>query len=152
MRALSIWLAVGCAPPPAIDAADSDAPSIRILYPEPGQEIELDADCALTVPIVVDIRGIELVSSEVNAPGEGHWHGGPDLAEGYCMAFGPSCEGRAGEPERDELAYERYDGRSRSGGLLTLRAELQTNRHEPLPDARDQVEVLLLAPAGGFCP
>ena len=151
MRALSLWLAAGCAPPPAVEPA-TEEPSIRILYPEEDQELVLGPGCVLTEPIVVDVRGFTLVEGGVNADGEGHWHGGPDLGAGYCMSWTPWCAGRPGEPVKGERRDARYVGQGRLEGLLTLQVELQTNQHEPIANARDQVEVLLVPADGETCP
>ena len=129
-----LLIVAACAPPPAASGL-----SIELLYPESDQEVTLDGDCVLREPIVVDIDGLNLVDPAPDniVDGQGHWHGGPDMENGYCISSDNSCND--------------YEGRDLSLGRLTLFVELQDNGHNPL-GARDQVEVVVVAPSDVNCP
>ena len=101
--------------------------------------IALNANCELDEPIVVHIVGIDLVPPrpEDVVDGEGHWHGGPDLTEGFCISADASCVD--------------YDGTVVRTGRRTLQVALQDNAHSPL-GPEDQVEVEIVDPAGVDCP
>jgi hypothetical protein len=141
MRPVLLLAAAGCAPPPPV--AGAGEPSIEIVYPTPGQALELEADCSLAEPIVVDVDGIELVPPDPDnlVEGQGHWHGGISLSQpGYCVSSSTFCDD--------------YAANELPPGLLTLFAQLQDNAHGPLDveKSTDQVEVELVAPAGATCP
>jgi hypothetical protein len=147
--ALAAMSGSGCAPPPPIDLGQlgGDQPSLEITWPLPGATIELDSTCVLTETIVVDVENFELVPltpDMEDVDGQGHWHGGPDLSQGYCLGDKPFCSGGA-----NNATYETYDGSAMTAGLLTLYAELNSNLHEDL-GIGDQVEVELTDP-GHFC-
>ncbi len=132
-------LAIACAPPPLVPAGGGEL-GIELLFPEPGDQVPLNDDCELDTVIVVDIDGLELVPPAPDdlVEGQGHWHGGPDLASGYCVSFGSAC--------RD------YDGAGVRLGLQTLFVQLQNNGHEPL-GPEDQVEIEVVPPLSGVsCP
>lgn len=148
MTAFVAALSAGCEPPPAVALAPPDAVrderSITVLYPESEQAIALDATCALTVPLIVYVEGIDLVPPGGDpVDGEGHWHGGPTLTSGYCTSSVAYCDGSDGP----DPTYKRYDGSGMRAGLLTLFVELQDNTHTPL-GVRDQVEIELQDPTG----
>lgn len=147
MRPVPVLLALslgGCAPPPEVllytpSYTDTD-PTIDLLYPEPGQVIELDGDCSLSEPIVVAVTGILLTdwdASPIAIERQGHWHGGPDLDGGYCRSYDNSCDD--------------YVATDMSEGPINLYVGLFDNTHAPL-GAEDQVEIELEAPVGVDCP
>lgn len=149
----STWclaIASGCQPPPELLGTHSESvpeilPFIEILYPEPQQEILLDADCVLREPIVVRIEGLELVDAVQGAPnieGQGHWHGGPTLEDGYCATSIPVCEG----DDSDESNLF-YDGSGMTVGSLNLYVSLNNNQHVPLGPV-DEIVVELIAERG----
>lgn len=145
-RTFAAWTAVAaCQPPPPVELGGEDpvAPAIEILYPEPAQEIVLDATCTLTEPLIVHVEGLDLVATgpdPEDIPGEGHWHGGPSLSRGYCVSSVAFCVGDAtGE------GFTTYDGSGMAPGSLTLYVELQSNVHARLGPT-DQVEVRLIDP------
>ena len=134
-----VWSA--CAPPPEVSLGTTVAvPSIELLYPEQGQVVTLDADCVLVEPLVVVVRGVDLTPPAPDdlVEGQGHWHGGPDLAQGYCVSSDNACSD--------------YDGTGLSEGPANLFVQLQDNGHNPLAgdQASDQVEISIEAPA--TCP
>lgn len=157
MRAEHIprWVVAGagalaaCAPPPPVELADPvDGMTIEVLYPRPGDTFSLDESCALTEQLVVYVTGLDLVDPKDEAiDGEGHWHGGPDLSQGYCFSSKPFCAGAIPDPK--DPTFTTYDGSGMTAGLLTLYVELQDNLHKPLGVA-DQVEIVLTDP-GGNC-
>lgn len=145
---LPCLLLVACAPPPpvAFGETGAEAPRLEILYPEAGQQIELGADCLLTEPLIVHPIGVDLVPpADEDVEGQGHWHGGPSLENGYCVSSVAFCVGS------DTSGLGTYLGAGLSAGLLTLYVELNTNTHEPVEGSRDQVEIELVDP-GGLCP
>lgn len=141
---LALW---GCEPPPPVGLADPAAgPGIEILYPRPGDTFVLDERCLLTEQIVVHVTQLTLAPpSDELVEGEGHWHGGPDLSQGYCFSDKPFCAGAAPDPKNPTFAT--YDGSGMRAGLLTLFVALQDNLHGPL-GVEDQVEVTLTDPSG----
>jgi hypothetical protein len=155
MRTMLVLFALGCAPPPEISLSSpqgEEEPSIEILYPEPGQQVELEPGCVLTVPIIVYVQNFALVPTGEVLPTEGHWHGGPDLDEGYCKASVAYCEGGGeDEEEEEDEGYTHYDGTGRSEGPLNLYVSLHTSDHSPL-GVEDVVEIDLVPPDGEACP
>jgi hypothetical protein len=136
----------GCEPPPAPEGV-TDGPSIEILDPRPGQTITLNDACVLDTLLVVNIEGLEVVAPKPDelVEGEGHWHGGPDLDAGYCIAWHSFCEGGEDPPNT-------YAGSSAAAGTAKLFAELTDNGHAPLPGVPvASVEVFIEEPVGG-CP
>jgi hypothetical protein len=140
-----LLVAVGCEPPPAPED-EADGPSIEILDPRPGQVVKLNDDCVLDTLIVVNIEGLEVVAPDPEniVPGQGHWHGGPDLAAGYCIAWHSFCEGGDDTPST-------YVGTSVVPGPAKLFAELTDNGHGPL-GFETSVEILVENPDGATCP
>jgi len=139
--ALVLFAVFGCAPPDPLDLDELVPPSIDVLYPEPGQVVELNEDCELDVLIVVDVDGLELVDfEEAEGPvdGEGHWHGGPDLGTGFCRSFATWCDDYDSDPFPD-------------GTTASIFATLVNNDHQPFGD-EVQVEILVEAPQGVDCP
>ncbi len=137
-----------CEPPPEVQVAGDGTPSIEILEPINGQELELGAGCTLQALLLVYVANFELradLIGEAPAARQGHWHGGPDLTQGYCRSAGAICEGS------DVGGVDSYDGTGLSPGPLTLQVQLQENDHNPI-DANDQVEVTLVDDVGGDCP
>lgn len=148
-RALPWLFVFGCAPPPVIELTDTPpeevGPSIEILYPNDGDTFDL-VDCAFVdVPIVVLVEGLELTEPGEDIEGVGHWHGGPDLNNGYCVGIVPFCEGVLG---RDPADTARFEGLVDGPGTRKLNVELVNGLHQPL-GASDSVEVTLLDPDGG---
>ena len=141
-----LLVAAGCEPPPAPEDV-ADGPSIEILDPRPGQTIKLNADCLLDTLIVVNIEGLEVVAPDPDniVDGQGHWHGGPDLAAGYCISWHSFCEGGDDPPTT-------YVGTSVSPGTARLFAGLTDNGHAPLDFPEASVEILVENPDGATCP
>lgn len=127
----------GCPPPEPI-VGD---PSIEVLFPLPNQEITLNADCEIDTLIVVDVDNLDLVepSDDFIEPvdGQGHWHGGPDLQQGFCRSGTTFCDD-----------YESDAFPAPSNGSISV--SLASNDHrlfgEPVI-----VELQLVAPAGVIC-
>lgn len=135
-------LALGCAPPPEVllstPTISDDTIAIELLYPEPGQIIQLDEDCTLHEPIVVFVTGVELTEpTAIAIENQAHWHGGPNLDQGFCRSFDNSCDD--------------YEGGDLSSGPLNLFVSLRDNVHDAL-GAEDQVEIELIDPDSGPCP
>ncbi|HHO54354.1 MAG TPA: hypothetical protein ENK18_26655 [Deltaproteobacteria bacterium] len=87
---------------------------------------------------MVAVTGIQLTEpSPIAIERQGHWHGGPNLDEGFCNSSDYSCDD--------------YDGSNMSVGPLNLYVELLDNTHSPL-GPKDQVEIELTAPVGVTCP
>jgi hypothetical protein len=149
MRTMPVLLALGCAPPPVTlsPSRGGGGPSIEILYPEPGQQVVLEPGCVLTEPLVVHVRNLDLAPPGEPVDGQGHWHGGPDLDEGYCASSVAFCEGEGDAEE----SFTRYDGSGRTAGPLNLYASLHANDHRPL-GVEDLVEIELVAADGEACP
>ena len=99
-------------------------------------------------PIIVYVEGVELAPFGEPVEGQGHWHGGPDLVEGYCVATTPFCEGVADRADTDNVHYE---GGNIGGGTRKLFVELVDNLHQPL-GADDSVEVTLIDGDGSCGP
>jgi hypothetical protein len=139
----------GCEPPPPPAGATDEGPTIEILYPEPGQPIALNDACVLDTLIIVHIMGIELVPPDPAniVAGQGHWHGGLNVEQGYCASSVAYCTGGDGSPGT-------FDGTDVSPGQATLFASLRDNGHTPLgPQAEVEITVedALDGPDGG-CP
>ena len=140
--------AAGCEPPPPPGTV-VDGPTIEILYPEPGQPIALSDACVLDTLLIVDIQGIDLVPPDPAnlVEGQGHWHGGLSVEQGYCASSIAYCVGGDGSPGT-------FDGTDVSPGQATLFASLRDNGHTPLgPEAEVEITVedALDGPDGG-CP
>src|SRR5262245_4980143 len=153
MRAALVgaFVAAACDPPPPPGTVtDTDTgPSIEILYPEPGQEVTLNDACVLDTLLIVHIEGLELVPPDPAniVDGQGHWHGGLDVEQGYCASWTAYCVGGDGSPGT-------FDATSISPGNVTLFAALRDNGHAPLgPQAEVEISVAdaLNGPDGG-CP
>jgi len=137
---LVFFALLGCAPPDPIDADLVGEPTIEILFPTAGMEIELDDQCRLDTVIVVDIDGLDVVDwteRDEDIEGEGHWHGGPDLTDGYCLSFQTFCDDYTKVP----LTAPRNS---------SVSATLVTNLHEEFGEP-DQVEIRLVPPPGVSC-
>jgi hypothetical protein len=149
-RALPWVFLVGCAPPPAVpltgDTAAGAGPSIEILYPYDGDTFELVGCALVDVPLVVLVEGVELVPPGEDVEGQGHWHGGPDLNEGYCVGTRPFCEGAP-----DRVVDSTYESTVDGPGTRKLQVELVNGLHQPFDGANDSVEITLLDSAGD-CP
>ncbi|MEM6931386.1 MAG: hypothetical protein AAF602_30940 [Myxococcota bacterium] len=138
--------ALGCAPPDPIDPDLLGPPSIKVLFPASGQTLELNEDCQLDTVIVVDTSGIEIVDFTDSPPvqeGEGHWHGGPSLDNGFCRSFDTFCE-----PGGDEGYTSPTFVNEQSASIF---ATLVTNDHRRLGEP-DQIEINVVAPPGVTCP
>jgi len=138
----------GCEPPPPPGTA-TDGPTIEILYPEAGQAVTLNDLCVLDTLLIVHIEGIDLVPADPAniVAGQGHWHGGLNVEQGYCSSALAFCWGGDGSPGT-------FDATEVSPGQATLFASLRDNGHTPLgPQAEVEilVEDALDGPDGG-CP
>ncbi|MCB9687262.1 MAG: hypothetical protein H6738_14350 [Alphaproteobacteria bacterium] len=132
-----------CAPPPIqlstpTDTGTADtAPTLRFLYPEPGEEFHV-TDCTLDVPLIIVVENFDLVPFQTHTElvdGEGHWHGGLgvniEAGTGYCAASKPYC--MPGE-------YDAHAGLV--AGRQNLVAYLADNLHADLdPPVEASVEI-----------
>jgi len=151
MRAALVgaFVVAGCEPPPPPGTVTGAGPSIEILYPEQGQTVPLNDLCVLDTLLIVDIQGIDLVPPDPAnlVEGQGHWHGGLSVEQGYCASFIAYCTGGDGSPGT-------FDATTVSPGNVSLFASLRDNGHVPL-GAEAEVEILVEegadAPDGG-CP
>jgi hypothetical protein len=145
MRAALVcgFVVAGCEPPPAPGEEDA-GPSIEILDPRPGQVITLNDQCQLDTLLVVNIEGLEVVAPDPEnvVEGQGHWHGGPDLAAGYCISWHSFCVGGDTPPTT-------YAGDNVEAGTAKLFAALTDNAHAPLDVPEASVEITLVEPEGG---
>lgn len=139
----TLW---ACAPPPPVQlqgdgtgetGTPTTSPSIRFLYPEPGEEFVV-TNCTLDIPLIVVVENFDLVPFETHTEdveGEGHWHGGLavniEAGTGYCASSKPYC--LPGE-------YEAHAGLV--SGRQNLVAYLADNLHADLdPEVEASVEI-----------
>lgn len=153
MRAalVSGFFVAGCEPPPPPGGtATGDGLSIEILYPEPEQAIQLNDACVLDTQLIVHIEGLELIPANPSnvVPGQGHWHGGLSVEQGYCSSAIAFCWGGDG-------TNGTFDATGISPGQnATLFAGLRDNGHAPLgplAEVEITVEDAENPPTGG-CP
>ena len=127
-----VGLLVACEPPPIEIAGNGvisgGVPSARILFPQNGDEISMDDNCELHVPIVTDFNNFELTDpadSNLLVAGQGHYHIESSLTS-YAVAF---TDVVALDHNIDEL-----------GGLaavanpitITVTVDMVDNKHFPL--------------------
>ncbi len=145
MRAALVgaWVIGGCEPPPPPGTVTDDQLSIEILFPEPGWEIPLNDLCVLDTLLIVDIQGLDLIPADPAniVEGQGHWHGGLNVEQGYCSSAVAYCTGGDGSPGT-------FDGTAVRPGNVTLFASLRDNGHAPLGPVAE-VEILVQDPLDG---
>jgi hypothetical protein len=88
-----VGLLVACEPPPIEKAGNGvlsgGVPSAKILFPQNNDEISMDDNCELHVPIVTDFNNFELadpVDANLLVAGQGHYHVESSLTN-YAVAF-----------------------------------------------------------------
>lgn len=151
----SLWwamtlVAVACAPPDPVDlptgtGTEEPEPSLRLLYPENGQTIEIEADCSVHQLFVSDVEDFEFTPvqlEEAEATGrKGHLH--LFLGQAYIPAGAPTFEAEF------DCTTVRQIG---TAGNTFARAELHAQgSHDPLDqwaEWDDEAEIVISDPNG----